>query len=67
VLRYTDSSVGRAQQVGTANVGQKGTNRGEFLRCHVRYIKLHKIKFNNVKAISISDHSSGTLKTNQSI
>jgi hypothetical protein len=56
---------GGAQQVGIVKVGEKGTNVGEFLRCHVHYIKLHKIKFVIVKAISISRHSSGTLQTNQ--
>jgi hypothetical protein len=54
-----------AQQVGTVNVEQKGTNVGEFLRCNVRYIKLHKIKFYILKAISIFRHSAGNLQTNQ--
>jgi hypothetical protein len=56
---------GGAQQVGTVNVGEKGINVGEFLRCHVRYIKLHKIKFYILKAISISRHSSDTSQINQ--
>ena len=63
MLGYTDSSDGGAQQVGIVNVGEQGTNVGEFLRSHVRYIKLHKIKFDILKAISVYRQSSGTLQT----
>ena len=51
MLGYTDSSDGGVQQVRIVNVGEKETNVGEFLRCHIRHIKLHKIEFYILKAI----------------